>query len=211
MQVNSQKHFVKRAIFYSSMNISNSGKKGKNWDFNFPNTYSLNFLDFEPSMLEKHKNIVKHISLHDDDYPEIRYDYIGFAFVILPRFKKSLDECETLEDKLIFTLCNAHKFKSRPKQLGGKFFDKLFTRAKISTFSKMEYSQYTSRMMARADRKAQLDYAREKGLALGVARGRKEGREAGITIGKAQGEARVLDLVAQGYGYEKIKEILKNV
>ncbi|MCL2101202.1 MAG: Rpn family recombination-promoting nuclease/putative transposase [Fibromonadales bacterium] len=164
MQVNSQKHFVKRAIFYSSMSIANSGKKGSDWDFNFPNTYSLNFLDFEPEGMDGNNNIVQYLSLHDDDYPEIRYDCTGFAFVILPRFKKAIDECESLQDKLIFTLRNSHKLENKPKQLSGSFFDRLFELAKISKFTNMEFSQYTARMMARADKKAQLEYAEEKGM-----------------------------------------------
>ncbi|MDR2580220.1 MAG: Rpn family recombination-promoting nuclease/putative transposase [Fibromonadaceae bacterium] len=168
MQVNSQKHFIKRSIFYSSMSIASSGKKGEDWDFDFPNVYSLNFLDFEPKFADKRDDVVRYLSLHDDDYPEIRYDYTGFAFVMLPKFNKSLEECVSLHDKLLFTLRNAHKLKSRPKQLRGKFFDGLFKLARISKFTKMEFSQYTSRMMARADRKAQLEYAREEGITQGL-------------------------------------------
>ena len=36
-----------------------------------------------------------------------------------------------------------------------------------------------------------------------------EGREEGIAIGEARGEAKVLDLMAQGYDYGQIKDILK--
>ncbi|MDR2580733.1 MAG: Rpn family recombination-promoting nuclease/putative transposase [Fibromonadaceae bacterium] len=183
MQVNSQKHFIKRSIFYSSMSIASSGKKGEDWDFDFPNVYSLNFLDFEPKFADKRNDVVRYLSLHDDDYPEIRYDYTGFAFVMLPKFNKSLEECVSLHDKLLFTLRNAHKLKSRPKQLRGKFFDRLFKLAKFSTFTKMEFSQYTSRMMARADRKAQLEYAREEGIEQGITQGISQGITQGISQG----------------------------
>jgi len=37
-----------------------------------------------------------------------------------------------------------------------------------------------------------------------------EGRAEGIAVGKAEGETRVLDLMAQGYDYEQIKDILKH-
>jgi len=39
--------------------------------------------------------------------------------------------------------------------------------------------------------------------------GRAEGREEGIAIGENRGEAKVLDLMAQGYNHEQIKDILK--
>jgi hypothetical protein len=77
--------------------------------------------------------------------------YIRFAFVILPRFRKSLDECESLRDK------------RKPRQLKGKFFEMLFSLAEISNLSDMGYYEYLSRMMGKADKKAQLEYAREEG------------------------------------------------
>ena len=164
MQVNPQKLFVKRAIFYTGVSIAKSGKKGKNWDFNFPNTYSLNFLDFEPYLEGNHNNIIRYVSLHDDDYPEIKYDYIGLAFIILPRFKKAVEKCLSFQDQLLFSLRYAHTLGSKPKHFKGKFFDRLFDLAKFSNFTDMEYSLYTARMMAKADRKAQLEYAEEKGV-----------------------------------------------
>jgi len=168
MQVNPQKHFFKRAIFYLSLSVANSGKKIKNWDFNFPNTYSLSFLDFDPDFGKKCYDIVQYFSLHNDDHPEIKCDYIRFAFVILPRFKKSLEECKSLQDKLIFSLCHAHEFKKKPPELNGRFFDRLFHIAEISNLLPMEYDEYISRFMARNDRYAQMEYAKEKGLEAGV-------------------------------------------
>jgi len=47
MQTGRQRYFIKRAVYYSSLAISDSGKKGEDWDFNFPNVYSLNFLDYD--------------------------------------------------------------------------------------------------------------------------------------------------------------------
>ncbi|MCL2281851.1 MAG: hypothetical protein FWC26_00865, partial [Fibromonadales bacterium] len=38
----------------------------------------------------------------------------------------------------------------------------------------------------------------------------EEGRDEGVAIGETRGETKVLDLVAQGYGYEQIKELLKH-
>jgi predicted transposase/invertase (TIGR01784 family) len=164
MQVNPQKYFIKRAIFYLSMSVAKAGKKTKNWDFDFPNTYSLNFLDFEPDFAKECNDMVQYISLRNDEHPEIKYDYIRFAFVILPRFKKTLDECKSLQEQLIFSLCHAHEYKRKPRQLKGKFFERLFSLAEISNFSDMEHSEYTARMMARYDRYAQLKYAKEEGI-----------------------------------------------
>ena len=46
--------------------------------------------------------------MQNDNHPEISHDYINLAFVRLPKFKKTIEECESLQDKLIFSLCHAH-------------------------------------------------------------------------------------------------------
>jgi predicted transposase/invertase (TIGR01784 family) len=96
-------------------------------------------------------------------------------------FKKTIEECESLHDKLLFSLRNMHKLKERPEQLSGSFFDKLFSVAEFSNFSPMELTEYMSRTMARFDRSAQLEYARDTGVKAGMRKGRKIGIEQGIT------------------------------
>jgi len=171
MQVSEQKFFIKRALYYLCMSVANSGKKGKDWDFDFPKIYSLNFLNFDLGIWEKCDEIVQYLSLQNDNHPEISHDYINLAFVRLPKFKKTVEECESLQDKLIFSLCHAHELKSKPKQLREKLFDRLFEIAKISNFSSMEWSEYISRHKAKHDRYAEKKYAREKGMAEGIAQG----------------------------------------
>ena len=175
------------------MAVANSGKRGKDWDFDFPRIYSLNFLNFDLDIWEKCDEIVQYLSLQNDNHPEIQHDYINLAFVRLPKFKKTIDECESLQDKLIFSLCHAHELKSKPKQLREKLFDRLFEIAKISNFNAMEWSEYISRHKARNDRYAEKAYAREKGMAEGLAEGRVEGlakgRVEGLEKGRAEGLA----------------------
>jgi len=175
MQVSEQKFFIKRALYYLCMSVANSGKKGKDWDFDFPKIYSLNFLNFDLDVWEKCDEIVQYLSLQNDNHSEIQHDYINLAFVRLPKFKKTIEECESLQDKLIFLLCHAHELKSKPKQLREKLFDRLFEIAKISNFSSMEWSEYISRHKAKHDRYAEKKYAMEKGMAEGRAEGLAEG------------------------------------
>ena len=57
------------------------------------------------------------------------------VLVRLTLFKKTLEECGTLEDKLIFSLCHAHEFKGKPPQFREEVFDKIFSLARISSFT----------------------------------------------------------------------------
>jgi len=52
--------------------------------------------------------------------------------------------------------------------------------------------------------------AEAKGIAIGEARGVAIGEARGAAIGEARGESKVLDLMAQGYDYEQIKDILRS-
>jgi predicted transposase/invertase (TIGR01784 family) len=203
MQMAEQKFFVKRALYYLCMTIANSGKKGKNWNFDFPRVYSLNFLNFDLDVWKKCDEIVQYITLKNDNHPEILHDYINLAFVRLSKFKKTIEECKSLQDKLIFSLCHAHELKNKPSQLGGKLFGRLFEIAKISNFNDMELSEYMSRHKARNDRYAEKAYAREKGM--------EEGLTKGIAKGMAKGMAKGISQIAKSMlrAGEPIAKIIK--
>jgi predicted transposase/invertase (TIGR01784 family) len=173
--------FIKRAIFYLCSKVTDSVKKGKEGnDFNFPPIYSLNFLNFDLNFGRGCDNVVQYLSLSNEEQPSVRYDYMHLIFVMLPRFKKTLDECQTLQEKLLYCFRHIHKLKERPKQLREKLFKQLFEILEISRFSDVEYSEYMSRFMAKADRKAQMNYAKAVASKQGWRKGVKEGRKEGI-------------------------------
>ena len=204
MQIGRQEHFIKRVIYYLSMAIVDSARKGEDWDFNFPNVYSLNFLNYDLYFGENVEEVIQYICDCNEKHPEIKYNYKNLVFVRLTKFNKSIEECESLQDKLLFTLCNAHKLEEKPKQLEGKLFDRLFELARISNFNSEELEQYEANRMNILDYNASMTFARKEGVAMGTAFGRDEG----IALGEARGEARVLDLMAKGYNLEQIKDIL---
>ena len=189
MQIAEQKHFVKRAVYYSCGRVHESGKKGKNWNFNFPKVYSLNFMDFDLPIWENIEDVVLNASFFDEKHREIKYDYINLVFVRLPKFKKTLKECESLMDKLIFTFKHATEFDKKPERLKGKFFEKLFGILKFTNFDNMERSLYESRLKAARDEYAQREWALEKGIQQGRAEARNELFalwESGVSLAEAK-------------------------
>jgi len=189
MQVSPQHFFIKRAIHYLCMSIANSGKKGDDYDFDIPKSYSLNFLDFDIDILKNCPDVVQYFSLSNDDNPKIRLDYLNLVFVRLPEFVKTLDKCESLQDKLLYSLCHAHEYNDQPDGLKGNVFDRLFTLIKISNFSQMEQDEYIRRAMFRADQREQLKYAKD------------EGRNEGIGI--------VLEYLKQGHTIAEAESLLR--
>jgi predicted transposase/invertase (TIGR01784 family) len=176
VQVGRQAFFVKRVLFYACMAIANSGVKG-DWDFNYPPVYALSFMDFDLDF--RNDDVIQYLSLSNEDHPEIRYDYINIVFVRLPRFGKSLEECDSLQDKLLFSLRHAHELKVKPEQFGEAVFDKIFDIARISNFSVEERANYEADMMNKRDQYAALMCARSEGEAMGT--------EKGVAIGETRG------------------------
>jgi len=200
MQTGRKKHFFKRAVYYSSMAISGSGKKGKGWNFNFPNVYSLNFLDYDINFGKGNNNVVQYFSFSDDEYPEIKQDCVNLVFVRLTKFNKSIEECESLRDKLLYSLCNAHKLSERPEQLAESLFERLFKIAEISNFTKEEVLEYEASFMTKWDYYAGMECAREEGIAIGEAKG--------IAVGETKGILRTArHMKAKGLNIALIAEI----
>jgi predicted transposase/invertase (TIGR01784 family) len=158
------------------MAVTNNAEKGE-WDFNYPPIYTLSFMDFDLDF--KNNDVIQYISLSNEDHPEIRYDYINMVFVRLPLFNKTLEECCTLQDKLIFSLRHAHELKAKPEQFGEGVFDKIFDIAQIARFSKEEREKYEANMMNQRDQYAIAKCARDEGVAIG--------REEGVAIGREEG------------------------
>jgi predicted transposase/invertase (TIGR01784 family) len=129
---------------------------------------------------------------------------MNLVFVRLVKFNKSVDECESFQDKLLFTLCNAHKLDEKPKQLEGELFDRLFEIARISNFNTEELSQYEANRMNMLDYNASMKFARKEGVAIGEAKG--------IALGEARGEAKGIlqtacKMKAKGLNFALIAEI----
>jgi predicted transposase/invertase (TIGR01784 family) len=201
MQVSPQHFFIKRAIHYICMSVADSGKKGEDYNFDFPKTYSLNFLDFEVDFGRDCTEVVQYYSFSNEAHPENRLDYLNMVFVLLPRFSKSIDECETLHDKLLYSLCHAHEHNEQPEQLSGNLFDRLFTVIKISNFSAMEHDEYVARAMFRADQREQLRYAEDKGIEIGI--------EKGIGIGRDREREELFALWEKGVSLAEAKKLLR--
>jgi len=228
MQIGKQKHFVKRAAFYSSSTIVSSAPKDKDkqWDFNFPNVYSLNFLHFDLPVWKDSDDIIHPLSYVDKTMPELRFDFSNLVFVRLSKFNKTLTECDTLKDKLLFAIKHAHEFDEQPEELCGQLFDKIFQSAKIANFTFMEHAEYRSSLMRSWDEYARIKCAEEEGWETGLAKGMEKGMEKGmakgmekgltkgmakgVAIGEARGRNEILNLMAQGYDHKQIKEILKS-
>jgi len=125
----------KRTFFYLCIIVCGLAVKGKEYDFNIPKLYSISFLESELDFGDGCTEVIQYLSLRNDKHPEISYDILQMIYVILPRFKKKESECETIMDKIIFSLKNGHKLKGVPKSFKEKELLQIFEVARTSNFT----------------------------------------------------------------------------
>ena len=113
-----------------------------------------------------------------------RQIYLQFPF-----FKKELNECETLYDKLIYTLKNMQHWNRMPDALKEQVFSRLEELAAVANLSLEDRIAYDKALdRYRVSRIVEED-AREAGWKKGLAEGRAEGRAEGHAEGKVEGRA----------------------
>jgi len=192
-------YFRDRSLYYSSFPIQNQGKKGI-WDFKLKAVYLVAILDFiifdEP---EEENHVIEHVRLLRERTKTIYSDKLNFVFVELPKFKKEAHELKTNVDRWLFLLKNLSKLDSRPVEVQGKIFEKLFKLAEIKQLTPKEMETYNKSILEYQDIRRIANYTREEG--------RKEGLKE--TARNCLKEGMPIELIAKitGLSLEQVKAL----
>ena len=183
VQISKQDHFLGRLLFYIGETITNLVRKGRNYKFDYPRVYSLSFLNYEPEPRVRGGDIVEHIGLVKlKKHPRKHYKNIHVALAIIPRFKKTLEQCKTTCDLWLYLFKNLHLLDRIPPKLNRKLFRPVFEVAKICNFTDVELRKYEANMKYLNDYNNTIEYAKKEGVAIGETRGTKKG----IAFGRQQ-------------------------
>ena len=110
-------------------------------------------------------------------------------FLQFPYFTKELNDCETLYDKLIYTLKNMQYWNRMPEALKEQVFNRLEELAAVANLSLEDRIAYDKALdRYRVSRIVEED-AREAGWKQGLEEGRAEGRAEGHAEGRVEGRA----------------------
>jgi predicted transposase/invertase (TIGR01784 family) len=179
MQKARQPYFVDRSLYYATYPIQNQAPQGS-WNFELKAVYLVGILDFE--LFE---------DIADEDFfiekvylarerTKTRYSKkLNFIFVELPKFKKTIAELETNVDYWLYCLKNLAGLTSRPVEVQGRIFERLFKTAEIKKLTHTEMEQYQKSVLEYSDVRDAVDYAMERGMEKGMERGRNEGMQQG--------------------------------
>ena len=96
------------------------------------------------------------------------YDKLGYIYIELPAFTKTLDELETNEDKWLYCLKHMTEFEEIPVSLSSSStFRKLFEVAEVSNLTPDEMDAYQQELKRKRDNYSHDEYIMEQGEAKG--------------------------------------------
>ena len=198
MQKGYQKHFRKRAVYYTTYPINQQGREahelyverkakaeyeGKGSGLKFEWNYDLKpvtvvaILNFQFDHEEGWPKERYHSSyrLREDSCHEVMTDVLRFVFLELGRFKKRIWELQTVFDKWMYLLKHIHEMDSMPEVFRDQLFTRLFLLAKINNFTAQEYEQYKKSL----ENMSELDNIINSTAELAEIRGHEAGRAEG--------------------------------
>jgi predicted transposase/invertase (TIGR01784 family) len=182
MQVLNVEGFEKRILYNASKAYSTQLDIGEDYTILQP-VIALTITDFE--MFPELEQILSRFILKEKtyltDYPV--YD-IELVFIELPKFKKELEELETITDKWLYFLKTARKLDAVPTVMDNEpAIKKAFAIASQANLSKQELDDLERRSIFIHDQRNAL----KKATRLGLEQGKKEGIQQGIQQGIEQG------------------------
>ena len=204
MQNGAQPYFYDRGIYYLSRAISNQGEKGKDWKFGLCPVYGIFLLNYKIGINSKFRTDV---ILADRDTGRMFSDKIRQVYLELPWFTKEADDCETDFECWLYLLKHMDTLERMPFKARKAVFDKLLEVADVANLSKDERILYDEALKRYRDYKNTIDYAEEKGLRIGEAKGKAEEQRLIAANLKKQGIN--IETIAQctGVSVEEIEEL----
>ncbi|GHT40999.1 hypothetical protein AGMMS49965_10100 [Bacteroidia bacterium] len=167
MQNAREPYFVERSLFYAAFPLRKQAERG-NWKFDLKAVYFVGILNFD---CFDGDDYIERAHLVRDKNGERFTDKLNFVYVILPKFKKTIEQLETNADRWLYCLKNMATLASRPVEVQGRVFEMLFRAAKINRLTQEDMETYNKSILDYADVRRCTDYARHEGLQEGLQQG----------------------------------------
>jgi len=160
-----QNFFKDRSVFYASFPIQEQALRGE-WNYQLAPVYSIGVLDFVFDDHRKEKTMVHFIELKDQ-HCKVFYDKLKFVYIELPKFKKTLEQLESHQDKWFYLLRHLPELEGELPPFQDPVFLQLFEVAEIANFSPNEQDSYQSSLKYYRDLNNVIDTSWQDGLEQG--------------------------------------------
>ncbi len=178
MQNKYQPYFKERSIYYTARSIVEQGERGSQWKYDIKAVYLVAFLNFRISDISK--GFRTDVALMDMKERTLFSDKVRLVYLQLPYFTKEADECETIFEKIIYTLKHMDILQRMPWMAQNAVFKRLSEIAEVASLNSEERRKYDESLRAYRDTIAVMEGQFAQGELKGRAEGRAEGRVEGI-------------------------------
>ena len=196
MQNRDQAHFIDRTTFYMAKAVTSQGERGE-WDYRLDAVYGVFFMNFRSRELSR-ECFRTDVMLMDRETGEVVSEKVRMIYLQLPCFQKREEECETMFDRMMYTLKNMEILEKIPFLSQNEVFRKLAEIADVNTLTAEEHEKYDSSIKLLRDNIAVYQGAVREGMA----KGREEGREEGLAYSARQ-------MLSSGMTKETVATILQ--
>jgi predicted transposase/invertase (TIGR01784 family) len=170
MQVERDKNFAKRSLYYASKSYVNQIKKADDYPL-LKKVYFIGILDF--AIFDTEDYMSRHLILDEKTLKQEVEDF-EFNFIELKKFNLTLSECNTIAKKWIYFIKNAEDLEMIPKEYEDiKEFKIAFASAQIYSWSRQELEVYDYVSMQEGKRLSEIETAKLDGIELGIEQGEK--------------------------------------
>jgi len=165
MQVEKDKNFAKRSLYYTSKSYINQIKKAVDYP-QLKKVYFIGILDF--AIFDTPDYLSRHLILDEKTLKQEMKDF-EFNFIELKKFKLPLSECDTIAKKWIYFIQNAEDLELIPKEYENlEDFKVAFEIAKMYHWDKQELEVYDYISMQEGKRLSELETAKLDGIEQGI-------------------------------------------
>ena len=181
MQNKYQPYFKERSIYYTARSIVEQGERGSKWKYDIKAVYLVAFLNFEISDISS--DFRTDVALMDMKHRTLFSDKVRLIYLQLPYFTKEAEACETIFEKIIYTLKNMDILQRMPWMAQNAVFQRLSEIAEVASLNKEERMKYDESLRAYRDTivvmEGQFKEGERKGLEEGLVEGERKGRAEG--------------------------------
>jgi len=168
MQIEDDKNFAKRSLYYTSKSYVNQIKKAEQYK-ELKKVYFIGILDF--AIFDTPHYLSQHLILDSKTLNHELKDF-EFNYIELKKFNLSLQECDTIAKKWIYFINNAENLTLIPKEYEDiEEFRLAFEAVKIYQWSEKELEVYDYMSMQKGKRISELETAESKGMQKGIEQG----------------------------------------
>lgn len=160
MQVAEVEGFDKRVLYYASKSYSAQIERGDQYQKLNP-TYFIGILDFE---VTRNSNYISRHKIIDIETNESYIKDIEFNFIELPKFKKSVNELESVIDQWVYFIKNAESLEVIPDNLNDEGLKFAYEDADKHNWTKAELEAYDYVLMREQDDRGRVTFAINKEL-----------------------------------------------